>query len=65
MFNGKKLRAAMIMAGKSVKDVCGVLKIKPSIFYRKMERDGDFTREEISILVKELNIEDPAEIFFA
>ena len=65
MFNGKKLRAAMVMADKSVKDVCDVLKIKPSTFYRKMERDGDFTREEISILVKELNIEDPAEIFFA
>ena len=65
VFNGKKLRAAMVMADKSVKDICEVLKINPSTFYRKMEKDGDFTRDEISILVRELNIEDPADIFFA
>ena len=65
MFNSRKLRAAMVMAGKSVRDICKALDINPSTFYRKMEKDGDFSREEISILVKELNIDNPADIFFA
>lgn len=65
MFNGKKLRAAMIMADKSVVDICKALGIVPSTFYRKMENNGDFSREEILILMKELEIKDATDIFFA
>lgn len=65
MFNKKKLRAAMVMADKSVTDICNALGIVPSTFYRKMENNGDFDREEILILLKELGINDPTDIFFA
>lgn len=64
MFDGKKLRAAMVMADKSVGDICIALGIVPSTFYRKMERDGDFSRAEIAIMVKLLHIEEPESIFF-
>lgn len=64
MFDGKKLRAAMVMADKSVKDVCDALDINSSTFYRKMERNGDFSRAEISVLVKLLDIDKPEAIFF-
>lgn len=65
MFNGKKLRAAMVMADKSVTEVCEALEIVPSTFYRKMENDGDFSRKEIAELCKLLDIKEPQEIFFS
>ena len=64
MFNGKKLRAAMVMADVSVTELCKVLDIAPSTFYRKMEADGDFSRKEIATICQLLGIEEPQDIFF-
>ena len=65
MFDNRKLRAAMILAGKSVVDISKALDVAPSTFYRKVEKGGDFTREEIVIIIRELKLDDPTDIFFA
>ena len=67
MFDEKRLRAAMVIADKSIKDICETLDIAPSTFYRKCVNDGDFSRKEIDTLSKvlSLNSEDRNTIFFA
>lgn len=65
MFNQNKLKAQMVLKGKSAKDLCEALKINESTFYRKLNNDGSFTREQIGVIAKELEIEDLADIFFS
>lgn len=65
MFNQNKLKAQMVLKGLSAKDLSKALKINEATFYRKMRNDGRFTREEINTMIQVLEIEDPADIFFA
>lgn len=67
MFDEKRLRAAMVIADKSVKELCEILDIAPSTFYRKCTNDGDFSRKEIDILANLLSLDNEARnaIFFA
>ena len=65
MFDRKKLRAQMVLKGISAKDLSKALNINESTFYRKLNDDGRFTREEMNIMIQVLEIEDPADIFFA
>lgn len=65
MFNKNKLRACIIASGKTVKDVANVLGINASTYYRKLAKNGAFSRSEIEILTNFLKIENPVEIFFA
>ena len=41
------------------------LNINESTLYRKINADGDFSREEINIMIEYLEIDNPSEIFFA
>lgn len=65
MFNQNKLKAQMVLKGKSARELCKALDINESTFYRKLNNDGSFTREEISVIAKELEIKDLADIFFS
>lgn len=65
MFHKNKLKAQMTLLGITAKDLAKELDINEATFYRKLQRDGDFTRKEINILIQVLQIENPEEIFFA
>lgn len=65
MFNKLEFNAQIARKGMLKKDIAKALGIDVSTLYRKMEKDGDFSREEMSILIELLGIEDPKEIFFA
>ncbi|MBF1153480.1 MAG: XRE family transcriptional regulator [[Eubacterium] sulci] len=65
MFDKRRFKAQIALKGKRLKDIAEVLEIKESTLYRKLKRDGDFTREEINTLIIYLEIERPEEIFFA
>ena len=65
MFNKLEFNAQIARKGMLKKDVAKALGIDVSTLYRKMEKDGDFSREEMAILIELLGIEDPKVIFFA
>ena len=65
MFHKNKLKAQMTLLGITAKELAKELGINEATFYRKLQRDGDFTRKEINILIQVLQIENPEEIFFA
>ena len=65
MFNRSKFKSAVILSEHSMSDVAKALKINESTLYRKINNEGAFTREEINVLIKFLNIDDPKAIFFA
>jgi DNA-binding CsgD family transcriptional regulator len=54
----------MTLKGMTNKDLAAKLQISPVTLYRKIERDGDFTRKEILQLIEILDISDPVEVFF-
>lgn len=63
-FNRRKLQAQMVLKGKTGKDVAEKLKINESTLYRKMNDNGDFTRNQISTMIDFLDITDIDGIFF-
>lgn len=65
MFDRKKFQAQMVLMGLNAKELSARLGINESTLYRKLNNDGDFSREEIGKLIKILNIEKPVDIFFA
>ena len=65
MFNQNKLKAQMVLKEMSAKNLADAMGINEITFYRKMRDNGRFTREEIATMIKVLEIEDPADIFFA
>lgn len=65
MFDKKKFKAQIILAGKTLQEVADLLGVNLATLYRKMNGESDFYRSEIQILCKELNISNPKEIFFA
>lgn len=65
MFDKKRFRAQMILADITYKELAAKLGINESTLYRKINADGNFTREEISNIVAILGIDNPQEIFFA
>lgn len=48
----------------SITEMCNVLKISRSAFYRKCNGKSEFTQSEIQIIVDFLNLESPMGIFF-
>lgn len=48
----------------SIAEMCNVLKISRSAFYRKCNGKSEFTQSEIQIIVDFLNLESPMGIFF-
>lgn len=64
MVNTNKLRGIMAERGIDGKDVAEMIGKSPKTFYEKMKK-GKFDSDEIMAMVSGLNIENPAEIFFA
>jgi len=65
MFNKQKFKACLVLSNKSTTEVAKHLGINRTTLYRKMNGESDFYRDEIQILCKFLNINNPSEIFFA
>lgn len=63
MINVDKLRGKIAEKRTSQAKLAAKLDITPKTFYEKMKR-GVFNNLEIEILVKELEIKNPLEIFF-
>lgn len=64
MVNTAKLRGIIAENGKNQCDIAKMLDITPKTFYLKMKK-GIFGSDEIQIMIENLNIENPIEIFFA
>ena len=64
MVNTNKLRGIIAERGLDGKDVAEMIGKSPKTFYEKMKK-GKFDSDEIMKMVSGLNIDNPAEIFFA
>ncbi len=64
--NVNLLKSKIVLEGKSLKEVANKLKISKSALYRKMYGKSEFTRGEISVLIKYLKIDvgQAMDIFF-
>ena len=65
MFNEQELRVAMVREQKTMKDIEDMLEISQTTLYRKIKRDGDFSRKEIQRISEFLKLKEPDKIFFA
>ena len=63
--NKALLEYAMSEKGKSISDMCDMLGISRSAFYRKCNGKSEFTMSEIKKIVDFLELDSPVEIFFA
>jgi predicted transcriptional regulator len=59
-----ELRGIIAKNGLSQTKVAKMLNITPKTFYLKM-KNGVFGSDEIQVMIKELHIDDPVNIFFA
>lgn len=64
MIDTNALKGIIAKNNLSQCDVAVMLGITPKTFYSKM-KNGVFGSDEMQIMVDKLNIENPAEIFFA
>lgn len=64
MLNRAELRGVIAKNGKTQSDVAKMLKITPKTFYMRMQK-GVFGSDEIQIMIDELHIDNPMDIFFA
>lgn len=66
MFNQKLLKAKMVERGVSPIVLCNAMGICEATFYRKLLRDGDFSRFEICKITEKLNLSlmEQNDIFF-
>lgn len=64
MINTAELRGVIAKNGKTQSDVARMLNITPKTFYARMNK-GVFGSDEIQIMIDELHIENPMDIFFA
>lgn len=64
MIDVNKLRGRMAEKGRSGQDMAKVIGKTPKTFYSKMKA-GVFDSDEIEAMVKDLDIKNPMEIFFA
>jgi len=67
VFNCNLLKAKLVEMGISVIDICNQIGICEATFYRKMSRNGDFSRFEIEKIssVLKLSVSERNSIFFA
>ena len=63
--NKALLEYAMSGKGKSISNMCEMLGISRSAFYRKCNGKSEFTMSEIKKIVDFLELDSPVEIFFA
>lgn len=67
MFNSNLLRAKLIEKGVSVIEICKEINVCEATYYRKIARNGDFSRCEIQAIADILSLsnDEKNEIFFA
>lgn len=65
MFDETKFKEQLAISGLTRKELADAIGIDESTLYRKIQRKGDFTREEINRIIRILDIDNPNEIFFA
>ena len=67
MFNQNLLKAKIVEKGMSALDICKETGMCEATFYRKISRDGDFSRFEIEKIssILQLSLMDRNNIFFA
>lgn len=65
MFDKNRFRAQLALNGMTLRDLASHLQMNESTLYRKINADGNFSREEINRMIVILKIEDPKSIFFA
>ena len=67
MFNQKLLKAKIVENGITILMICNEIGVCEATFYRKLSRDGDFSRFEIGKIVEVLQLtpEERDNIFFA
>ncbi len=63
MIDVNKLRGKMAEKGRTGQDMAKIIGKTPKTFYCKMQR-GVFDSDEISAMVEDLGIDNPADIFF-
>ena len=63
--NKALLEYKMRIKGKDISDMCEMLGISRSAFYRKCNGKSEFTISEIRKIVDFLGLDSPVEIFFA
>lgn len=63
--NKALLEYKMSEKGKNITDMCNMLNISRSAFYRKCNGKSEFTMSEIKKIVDFLKLESPVDIFFA
>lgn len=64
MIKTDELRGIIAKNGYSQSSVAEKIGVTPKTFYEKM-KNGVFGSDEIQIMIEELHIENPMEIFFA
>ena len=62
MIDTNLLRGKIAEKGKTQSDIAKAIGITPKTFYKKMNK-GVFGSDEIEVMIKELEIEDPMRIF--
>lgn len=67
MFNQKLLKAKLVEKGLSPINLCNLIGICEATYYRKLAKNGDFSRFEIGKIVEvlELSRDERDKIFFA
>lgn len=63
MVNTDELRGIFAKNKKTQTDIAKMIGVTPKTFYLRMQK-GVFGSDEIQIMIDELNIENPMEIFF-
>lgn len=64
MIRTDELRGIIAKNGLSQSDVALKIGVTPKTFYEKM-KNGVFGSDEIQIMIEELHIDNPVDIFFA
>ncbi len=64
MIRTDKLRGKIVECGYTQQDIARMIGVTPKTFYLKM-KEGVFGSDEIQIMIDNLKIENPMEIFFA
>lgn len=67
MFKPNLFKAALVARGISQKELAAHLNLNGSTVYRKIQANGDFSREEINSIIEYLNLspDEYEAIFFA
>lgn len=63
MINVDKLRGIIAENKKTQSDIAKMIGITPKTFYLRMQK-GVFGSDEIQIMIKNLHIENPMDVFF-